>query len=183
AAPFVQRMGEGLFSLPAASKNIHDQQIQMARFVKQHYDGQAIVINDLGTIAFFTDARPVDMAGLATPEVARVMTSGQAGPDVRTFLDKLARAKGARVAIIFTNWLPQSQAPSSWFKVGSWKIRNNVICGGDVVDFYALDEQAAQTLEANLRKFQATLPPDVIQSGWYVQETGKGAQSDPGRDP
>ncbi len=166
AAPLVQRMGEGLFLLPTASKNIHDQQIQMARFVKQYYDGQPVVINDLGAISFYTDARPVDIAGLATLPVARAIIARQSTPKFLKFLEELAHEKGARIAIIYTSWMPGGQVPDSWVKVGSWRIQNNVICGDEVVDFYALDADTVLSLDANLRAFGNTLPADVKQSRW-----------------
>jgi hypothetical protein len=104
AAPFLYRMGEGLFTVPFASKNIHDQQVQMAGFVKKYYDGQTIVINDLGAIALYTKARPVDMAGLATLETAQAVVQRHYDTE---FLGQLAHDKGAEIAIIYKSWLPK----------------------------------------------------------------------------
>lgn len=172
-APLLSRMNDGLFSLPAASKNIHDQQIQMARFIEKYYDGEPILINDLGAIAFYTKARPVDMAGLATLEVVKESIQR---PKTVTFLDDLARTKGAKIAIIYTSWLPAARGqtpapPSNWIKVGSWQIRNNVICGSETVDFYVLsstDSATVDALAANLKAFSPHLPADVKQSGMYT---------------
>jgi hypothetical protein len=143
----------------------------MARFVNQYYDGQPLVMNDLGAIAWYTKAQPVDMAGLATVEITWAWVRGYFG---NKFLDKLARERGAKIAIIYTSWLPERNGPDGphvppdgWIKVGTWGIKHNVICGDDIVDFYALDDEAADTLAAHLREFAPKLPADVDQYGWF----------------
>ena len=49
----------------------------------------------------------------------------------------------------------------SWKKVGSWQIFNNVICGGDVVTFYALKHEDGEALKKKLLNFQSKLPGDI----------------------
>ncbi len=168
AAPVAQRVSDGFGHLQAASKNIHDQQYQMARFLGRNYGGQAVLINDLGAVSYFSEARPIDMAGLATVEVARAMVARPPGRTTE-FVDQLARAKGARIAVVFTSWLPEGKAPTSWIKVGSWTVSDNIVCGDPTLDFYALDPEAAAILEANLREFMSSLPTDVKQAGRYTR--------------
>jgi hypothetical protein len=58
--------------------------------------------------------------------------------------------------------------PSEWIKVGEWKINDNVICGGDVVSFYAVKASEKERLKHNLRLFSYMLPINVGQSGLYT---------------
>ena len=53
-------------------------------------------------------------------------------------------------------------------KAGEWKILNNVIAGDDVVSFYAVKPDEENSLILNLKKYSKLLPPDVIQSGKYM---------------
>jgi hypothetical protein len=170
-APVAQRVSSGLGHARAAAKNIHDQQVQMGRFLGRYYGDDVVVINDLGAVAFYSKVRPVDISALATVEVTRASI---ARPTQRTtaFLDELARHKGARIAVIHTSCMPGGKVPDGWVKVGTWTVSHNIICGDENLDFYALDRDAGQLLEANLRDFASSLPGDIRQAGRYTRTPG-----------
>jgi aryl-alcohol dehydrogenase-like predicted oxidoreductase len=53
--------------------------------------------------------------------------------------------------------------PMEWIPVGEWTIRDNVVCGGDTVTFFAVGANEARQVSENLRSFSNRLPKDV---GW-----------------
>lgn len=159
AAPLLGRAKASALDVPWAMRNIHQQQIQMAEFLRRHYPGGTVAVNDIGAISYFTDLHVVDLWGLATLEAAQAKRAGTY--DVNT-VDRIAREGGAKVAIIYDEWFRRwGGVPKNWQKVGTWEIANNVVCGDKVVSFYAVDLAEAGDLTAHLSEFAAELPQDV----------------------
>ncbi len=171
-APFFYRMGASLKNLPRASKNIHDQQIQMGRFLARYYHGQPAVINDLGATTWIGQIEPVDMAGLATKEIAHAISRREYSSDLLT---KYAKEKGAGIAIVFNsrNWMPNPRPPEGWIHVGAWSVDRKIIVGERTVHFYALNADAAKKLTKELQQFANKLPNDVAQNGAYTKNLKK----------
>jgi len=137
--------------------NIFDQQYQMGQFSRKYYYNSTIAANDIGAIAYYTDARIVDLWGLATIEVAKSKKHHYWTPQ---FLDSLCKTRGVKTAMIYDSWFSDSLT-SRWKKAATWKIQNNVICGDDTVSFYAVDSTNYSTLSKNLRRYQSSLPASV----------------------
>ncbi len=136
AAPSIERAAIGHPATVVAGGNIHDQQVQMAHFINA-YDGEATVaINDIGAVAFFTDATILDTVGLATLDVAQAR---RAGTFDTQWLEDYADQHAVDFAIIYPQWLePYGGVPSSWTHVGSWTVKDNIIASFDTVHFYAI---------------------------------------------
>lgn len=147
---------------PRATTNIYQQQVQMARFVRQFYNQGTVALNDIGAVAYFTDAHLVDLAGLATREAAQARLNGTFGPQIMADL-----TRQADVVIIYTAWFPAG-LPDTWQAVGEWTIPENLICGDDTVTFLAPRADLAAALRANLRAFAPHLPAPVQQRGTYL---------------
>ena len=65
--------------------------------------------------------------------------------------------------------LTQTKAvPARWSKVGSWCIRDNLVCGCDSVAFFACRPEERARLKECLRLFARQLPRLVIQTGEYA---------------
>jgi len=155
--PVVLRGLTALNKTKQACINIYEQQYQMAKFTKQHYHNSALAINDIGAISYFTDAKIVDLWGLATIEVAKSRKEKYWTPQ---FLDSLSKASKVPVAMIYDVWFNDS-LQNYWHKVASWQIQNNIICGDDEVSFYALDSMHIPVLKQQLMQFQPQLPRTV----------------------
>jgi len=56
-------------------KNIYDQQIQMARFLRSFYNDAHVVANDIGAIAYFTNIKLLDVVGLGSTSVLKYKVS------------------------------------------------------------------------------------------------------------
>ena len=110
----------------------------MGMFFKYFYPDASIAANDIGAITFLGDIRLLDLVGLASIEVLRSKndhsyTTSQIG--------QMSKNKDVALAIVYDNWFRLENltgVPSDWIKVGDWKINNNVVCGGDVISFYAV---------------------------------------------
>jgi len=161
------RGGKSWASIPPASRNIYEQQYQMAAFLKEYYSGQSVVANDIGAISFFTDVDNLDILGLGSLDVARARLAGTYGTDT---IKALAASRGARIAVVYEAWFEilGDGPPAGWQEVGQWQIAGNVSCANPRVSFYAVRPDERDNLAENLRKFSERLPRTVTQRGPYL---------------
>lgn len=155
------RGGRATLETPRATANIREQQYQMGRFLREHYPGASVALNDIGAANFLGEIHCVDLAGIASMEVARHIRAGTGELAVR---ERLLQERGVAIAIVYPSWF---QIPPTWIPCGSWTMRNNIVNGGVTVTLYALQESAEAGLLANLRSFAARLPATVLQHGRY----------------
>ncbi len=134
--------------VPNATTNIYDQQYRIGLFLRTYYFGQAVAVNDIGAVNFLADLHCLDIVGLGTCEVMEMIRTGKYNT---SSLDHLAREKNVAIAVIYDSMLDEyGGVPSSWRRVGSWKIQNNLVCGEDRVWFYALTPEQATRLHGQL---------------------------------
>ncbi|MFN7037723.1 MAG: hypothetical protein ACK4SN_15295, partial [Bellilinea sp.] len=160
--PIAYRGGNALSAYPLAVRNIHEQQVQMARFVSRFYNGQTIVANDIGAISFYADISLIDVVGLANRQTGRWWQEGRWSPEK---VAQLAREEGASLAILYPEWFELYPKPDDWVEVGRWQIADNIVCTSDTVSFYALSPEQADQIAQKLRVFSSELPPTVM---WKV---------------
>ncbi len=167
ALPLCLRGFWALIFVPRATFNIYEQQIQMGRFIKEYYQGSSVALNDIGAVDYIADVHLLDMWGLANLQVAAQRRNGEYhAPEMAEF----ARQAGTRVAFVYDIWFEGlGGVPSSWARVGKWTIRGNVVAGSATVSIYAVAPAEAPRLIQHLRDFYPQLPPDVIQTGDYME--------------
>ena len=165
--PCVVRAGAALVFLPQASKNIYEQQYQMGLFIKRYYRGSTIALNDIGAVNFLADVHCLDLYGLATYEVTKLMRHQEYHT---ADILRLSREAGVKVAMVYDTWYTGEIGglPREWVWVGQWKLTDNVVAGGDTVSIYAVDESETVPLMQKLQDFSPLLPKDVDQSGRYL---------------
>jgi hypothetical protein len=162
----IQRARAGLLAVPIAAKNIYEQQYQMARFVRQYYPGAIVVANDIGAVNFFGDIRCIDLAGLGTIDITKLILDGKV---TRGAVSSYVKDNHGQIAIMYEDWYNQSVGlPPEWVKVGSWSIQRNLVEGGDTVSFFALQPAEIAALKEHLRDFANQLPATVRQEGAYL---------------
>ena len=164
ALPIAHRAGQGLRAVPAASANIHEQQMQIAAFLGEHYAGRRAVLNDIGAAAYFTDARVIDLMGLGSMDVFRVRMA-RPGRGL-TSADVEALTKGADIAIVYDDWF-EGTLPAAWRRAGRWRIADNRVCAKDTVSIYATRAEDEESVARNLRAFSRRLPATIEQTGLY----------------
>jgi hypothetical protein len=151
---------------PRAAKNIFEQQVQFAHFLKRYYPQASIALNDIGAAAYYSDAKILDLVGLGSNEVAHAKIDGQFTTEA---IERLSKAHGVEIAIVYDSWFAGAlRLPPSWSLVGQWEIRGNVVCGSPIVSFYAVQANALPNLERNLAEFAYQVPATVIQRGRYL---------------
>jgi hypothetical protein len=160
--PLLNGALSGLIETPQAARNIFEQQWQMGSFLKENYDGQSVVVNDIGVVDFLANLHLVDAYGLASLPVARAKQTG-AWEQIRTsILRDQARVADADVAVLFDSWFNHgADIPHEWVRITSWTIRENVVSGSDTVTWYATNAASAVRLRAQLEMYRAQLPQDV----------------------
>jgi hypothetical protein len=158
-----------LRSLAAFSKarqaciNIFEQQYQMAGFVQEYYHAATIAANDIGAVSFFSKGYVVDLWGLGSFDIAK---SRREKYWTTPFLDSFAREKNTTLAIIYDSWFQPSPG-TLWTKVGTWQISNNVVCGDDLVSFYAVDSSRADEIRKNFRQYSENNLPRTVAVKYY----------------
>lgn len=160
AFPLLYRGWTALHETPIASQNIHDQQVQMAQFVRQHYNNVHLALNDIGAINYRTGAIALDLMGLGSNEVMYLRRSARFDTEA---IRHLARKEDVRIALVYESWFQGNQAlPTEWIKVGSWTLRNNLICGDKTVSFFATCEEEVRPLRHALESYATSLPETVL---------------------
>ena len=114
----------------------------------------AVVFRDVLGSTYWADLRVVDLDGLANADVTEALRQG---PLDAAATDRLARAHGARYAVIA---YPATDIPESWIRVADWADE-----GRPLFAFYALDPAAAEQLGAALAGYDARLPAGIVRIG------------------
>ena len=156
---FAQRGLPALYATPAAAGNVYDQQTQMARMFAAHYPGRVVAVNDIGLVAWAGRARVLDLAGLASSEVARLRRSRQW--NTASMAEVVGAADVSVVCVYGAPFFDMPAYPSSWVPLGTWTIKNNVAVAYDTVTFLAPRADRADAARCALESFSRTLPPAV----------------------
>jgi hypothetical protein len=157
ADPFIRRVYYSLRNTPLAMNNIYIQQYQMSLFLNSYYPNDCVALNDIGTIGFYSCTKIFDLWGIGNTEVATLrLQRNYNSQAIRTLTDK-----DVKIAIVFDNWFREIKLPSSWIMIGQWALDENVICGGPVVSFYAVDPSEREHLSVGFKLFSTILPPNV----------------------
>jgi hypothetical protein len=171
AWPLCIRAYNALSKTPRASANIYEQQYQMGLFLKEFYTGETVAVNDVGAVNYLADVKCLDLIGLTTKEVVEAKA-------LRRYhtreIDTLAKARGAVIAIVYKEWFMFDRSlPPEWSFIGSWKIKENVVCAYPEVRFYAVAPGEQFKLLRNLVDFSKQLPESVEERGPIVGPAGR----------
>ncbi len=156
-APFYKNILSIRLLVPAA-RNMYHQQYQMGLFLREYYQNQAVLANDIGAINFLADIDCLDIMGLGSLEPIQARMVGTWSPRI---LHSWCMLRKAPVAMVYESWI-KNVLPSVWIKVGEWTITEKVSVADSTVSFFAIIPQHAETLCANLKEFEARLPDGVI---------------------
>ncbi|MEO8797320.1 MAG: hypothetical protein ABI551_05495, partial [Polyangiaceae bacterium] len=156
--PLVGRAASAFRTTVLASQNIYDQEVQMALFVRTFANDSAVALNDIGAVSYFTDAKVVDLVGLASPRIAAARGMRLDGPLPREVIAEETTAANVRLAILYDDWFVGT-LPPTWRRIGALKIPDNHVCAKDTVSFYATHETDEAMFREDLRAFARKLPP------------------------
>jgi len=156
ALPFVVQRGlGGLVNGPRACANTYRQMVQVGRFLHRYHADDAVAVNDIGAVCWIGEPDLVDLAGLATMEIARLRRARAYTPEA---MHDACAARGVRVAVAYPGWYGK---PPAWTPVAAWEVPTDVAVGSRRVTFYATDPAGADALADELREFEPELPRGV----------------------
>jgi hypothetical protein len=154
---FKSRYQEANRELKFANKNIHDQQIQMAKLLKESFNNSTIVANDIGAISYFSDIRLYDLAGLGTTDIFNIKQHHPA--QFETYVNSL----NYDLMIVYNVWNINKRK-----KIAELTIQDNHVCGADVVSFYVPEKSAnTEYAYAALEKLKKEIPKDITLNIFY----------------
>ncbi len=148
----------------SGSNELYRQDYQMAMFIKEYYDGQPVVLNDVGNVAFYTDARIIDLWGLATLETAKMLLEGRYTWEN---VDRFVKERGCRIALLYGDVFAKRYFPIRWEEVGLWYLLGprRFVVGNKAVYFYVVYENADTLRERFVEYSKNRLPKGVY---WEV---------------
>ena len=132
----------------AGAKITHDGDVAIAKFVATYYPAETIAINNLGALAYYTDADIVDVVGLGDlePLLIQRRTGRYTRDDVREWVS----THHARIAILQVDWsyiVPL--VPGQWHE----EIELALPPDGQRVGFFAIDPQEAVRLRTMVQEY------------------------------
>jgi hypothetical protein len=164
-APLWVRALKAQGDTPMACANIHDQQVQSARFLAGYFPHDLVAVNDIGAVAYYGDEPILDLEGLASPRIAKAKSYRIDNPLDAGQLASLA--KDASVAILYEEWFPQ--VPTTWVRLGRLRIDSNRVCASSTVAIYATSGASVPRVLDALRTFGASLPAEVRREGIWIE--------------
>jgi hypothetical protein len=140
--PLVGDLREGI--VPAAEiegmRGTYDEQYQTAQLIRSYYPRAAVIVNDLGAVTYYTQARILDLVGLGDLEPLRVMRSS-----AYTSREVVAWTAPYRpkIAIVSLGWgVAVPLIPPEWVRVAVVEMPPHF----HRVGFFAVDPNESWTL-------------------------------------
>jgi hypothetical protein len=159
ATPLATRSARAARYTAPAMRNIYEQQYQLGRFVRAHFRGRQVAVNDLGMVGYYGGAMVEDLYGLATSAVADAKLAHRF--DTR-FIERHCASRGVEVALVYEPWFTgTSRLPRSWLPLARWTIRDNVSSDDPTVTILATGPASAARVRSALAAFVPTLPARV----------------------
>ncbi|MBW8521767.1 hypothetical protein K0U91_04705 [Chryseobacterium chendengshani] len=135
-------------------KNIHEQQVQSAKFLHQYYNQSKVVANDIGAITYYTDIHLFDIAGLASKEMIPFNENKAVFDDrFEIFLTEFSTKNQYDLAVVYEVWFG-GRVPKSWKKVATLKIKNKITVAQDEVAIYCINLENLDLLTKNIQDFK-----------------------------
>jgi hypothetical protein len=137
---------------PLGSRNIADQQKQMAIIARDYLD-EPVAVNDLGFVSYYARRHVLDLGGLASYEALKA----RANPASDVWAADLMKRDGVEQAMVYDSLFPHR--PANWVRVATLHLPLPwVTVGDDKVAFYAANPQAAARLRQALENYRRSSP-------------------------
>ncbi|MFT0173259.1 hypothetical protein ACLKMY_30380 [Paraburkholderia mimosarum] len=137
---------------PLASKNIHDQQYQLAS-IERDFLKEPVAVNDLGMVSYYGHQPVLDLWGLGSIDALRERIADPSGK----WIGQAAQRKGVEFAFIYESWFPG--LPQSWVKVGTLTLPDeNITTPFKTVQLFATNEAAASRLRLAFARYRSSSP-------------------------
>ncbi len=132
-----------------------DVNVALARWVGAEWPGARVAAQDIGALAFFSDAEIVDVVGLGTDEIAAMKLEGALSKER---VDALFAARGVQLAITGREWLG-GETPASFQEIARIWAPFPQGAGEFETVIWCVDPAARERLAASLDPLEAELSP------------------------
>jgi hypothetical protein len=137
---------------PLGSRNIADQQKQMAIIARDYLD-EPVAVNDLGFVSFYARRYILDLGGLASYEALRA----RASPATEVWVAELMGRHHVEHAMVYDGLY--ARRPANWIRVATLHLPLPwVTVGGDEVAFYSTSPEAAAHFREALANYRKSSP-------------------------
>ena len=151
-----QRGAASTLVVPLTSRDIYQQQIQMARVLERSAPDAVVAINDIGAISYYTDTTILDIVGLASRDIASIHLADR---DFSAEIGRVAREHDVAVAAVYEPWL--GDPPADWRRAGEWTVPEKIVLGWPTVTFFSVSPEARGRLVDGLNEYDDELPRKV----------------------
>jgi len=128
---------------------VYLEQYQTAQLIRHHYPHAAAIVNDLGAVTYYSEARILDLVGLGDIEPLAIMRSG---PYTRNEVTEWTAPYRPSIAVVSLGWsVAVPLIPHSWLRVAVVRIPPH----GHRVGYFAVDPDEGWTLRERVaRQFE-----------------------------
>ncbi len=149
-----------VFGIPHAALEYHNQQYQMAQFVKLYAKDMNVGLNDIGMVNYYSDNKVIDLWGVSDMEVAKQRLNGSYNTAT---LNELAKKENMRLVICYEQWFDEyGGLPASWKKLAEWTMNDyNFFLGNSTVSIYSVKQEDEYYLKEKLKEYSEKLPKSV----------------------
>lgn len=145
-----------LVQTPTAIANVHHNQQQIAQFLATYYDGDTVVVNDLGWVSWRHRGPVLDVTGLGTRDLLLDRRRGQL---TAARLGNRATEAEAPVMVVYVDPF-EVLVPPGWTTRGYWCLEGRLYVLNDrCVLFASPAGLPSERLDRALKGADATLPP------------------------
>jgi hypothetical protein len=138
--------------VPTASREIYQQQVQMARFVNEYWR-QPVAVNDIGLVSLRSDVHVLDVWGLADRQARIARVADEPG-----WLGETVRRDRVRLVMIYEPPFV-GEIPDGWKKVAELtRDKPRIGWWFPTVAFFATEEDALGPLCKAVEDFAETTP-------------------------
>lgn len=144
--PAVADVREGLFPEAEAEgmRGVYLEQYQTAQLVRRYYPHAAVIVNDLGAVTYYTEARVLDLVGLGDIEPLVIMRNR--GYTRREVVEWTAPFRPS-IAVVSLGWgVAVPLIPPEWLRVAVVEMPPH----GNRVGYFAVDPAESWTLRAGV---------------------------------
>jgi hypothetical protein len=152
AFPLVLRSSDAFDQVEEGSYSTYKVLYTAGDFLHRYYNKDAVALECLGAMSYFSDGRKMDVVGLGDIAVARRLKENSY---TINFLDSLSKKENVQIAAGTPISTPRALL-QRWTRVGTWYLP--VVEGGGYISFYAVNPERATELKRNLVEYQKYLP-------------------------
>ncbi len=152
-----ERAYKSFSDIKTMSRNVYEQQYQIAKFLKKNYNNSTVILSDIGCTTYFTDIKLIDLMSIGSIEPIKLRLVNKFNSEE---INKLAKRKNAEIAILNKD-LFKNLIPNDWIEIETWKNNANLEYNMDKITFYSANSENTVILLFNLEEFSKELPENI----------------------